>query len=76
MTVKDNQGVFQGLLLTVDGNRKAIVLGELVEEVGTSSAAKSIVILIDSGQGLPPDTTNAAARPDSMPSGSCRKACR
>ena len=35
MTVKDNQGVFQGLLLIVDGNRKAIVLGELVEEVGT-----------------------------------------
>ena len=54
MTVKDNQGVFQGLLLTVDGNRKAIVLGELVEEVGTSSAAKSTIILIDSGQGLPP----------------------
>ena len=54
MTVKDNQGVFQGLLLTVDGNRKAIVLGELVEEVGISSAAKSTVILIDSGQGLPP----------------------
>lgn len=54
MTVKDNQGVFQGLLLTVDGNRKAIVLGELLEQVGTSSAAKSTVILIDSGQGVPP----------------------
>ena len=54
MTVKDNQGVFQGLLLTVDGNRKAIVLGELLEQVATSSAAKSTVILIDSGQGIPP----------------------
>lgn len=54
MTVKDNQGVEESLLLTVDGNRKAIVLGEVVEEVGLYSAAKSTIILIDSGQGIPP----------------------
>ena len=53
MTVKDNNGVEQALLLTVDGNRKAILLGELLEQVEESSAAKSTILLIDSGQGVP-----------------------
>jgi len=54
MTATDNSGEAQALLLTVDGNRKAIVLGELLEQVGENSAAKNSVILIDSGQGIPP----------------------
>ncbi|MBL6922878.1 MAG: SUMF1/EgtB/PvdO family nonheme iron enzyme [Akkermansiaceae bacterium] len=54
MTANDHKDVAQALLLTVDGNRKAIILGELLEQVGTRSAAKSTIILIDSGQGIPP----------------------
>ena len=54
MTAKTNQDEMQALLLTVDGNRKAIVLGELLEQVGESSAAKSTIILVDSGRGIPP----------------------
>lgn len=53
MTFKDNKGVEQPLLLTIEGNRKAILLSDLIEEVGTSSAAKSTIILIDSGPGAP-----------------------
>ena len=54
MTARDSSGEEQALLLTVDGNRKAIVLGELLEQVGEESAAKDSIILIDSGQGIPP----------------------
>lgn len=54
MTANDTKDVAQALLLTVDGNRKAIVLGELIEQVGTHSAAKSTIILVDSGNGIPP----------------------
>ena len=54
MTSKDNQGVEKALLLTVEGNRKAILLGEVVEQVGERSAAKSTLILVDSGKGIPP----------------------
>ncbi len=54
MTAKNNQDEMQALLLTVDGNRKAIILGELLEQVGENSAAKSTIILVDSGQGIPP----------------------
>ena len=54
MTVKDNNGAEQALLLTVDGNRKAILLGDLLEQVSESSAAKSTILMIDSGQGVPP----------------------
>ena len=54
MTARNNQGEEQALLLTIDGNRKAIVLGEVVEQVGRASAAKSTIILVDSGSGIPP----------------------
>lgn len=54
MTVRDSQNGAQTLLLTVDGNRKAIVLSEVVELAGASSAAKSTIILVDSGKGIPP----------------------
>lgn len=53
MTAKDNKDEMQSLLLTIDGNRKAILLEDVLEQVGQSSAAKSTIILIDSGQGIP-----------------------
>ena len=53
MTVKDNKGIEQVLLLTIDGNRKAILLRNVIGRVETSSAAKSTIILIDSGRGIP-----------------------
>ena len=74
MTVKDNNGVEQALLLTVDGNRKAILLGDLLEEVEESSAAKSTILLIDSGQGVPPGYDKRRGpvglnKPDNLPEG-------
>jgi hypothetical protein len=74
MTVKDNNGVEQVLLLTVDGNRKAIPLGDLLEEVEQSSAAKSTILLIDSGQGVPPGYDKRRGpvglnKPDNLPEG-------
>lgn len=54
MTVRDSQNVAQSLLLTTEGNRKAIVLSEVIELIATGSAAKSTIILIDSGKGIPP----------------------
>jgi hypothetical protein len=54
MTVRDSQNVAQTLLLTVDGNRKAIVLSEVVELAASGSAAKSTIILVDSGKGIAP----------------------
>ena len=54
MTVRDSQNVAQSLLLTVDGNRKAIVLSEVVELAASGSAAKSTIILVDSGKGIAP----------------------
>ena len=54
MTAKNNQGEMETLLLTVDGNRKAIVLGDLLEQVGERSAAKATIILVDSGKGIAP----------------------
>lgn len=54
MTVRDSQDVAQTLLLTAEGNRKAIVLNELIELIATGSAAKNTIILVDSGKGVPP----------------------
>lgn len=54
MTVRDNQNVEQTLLLTVDGNRKTIILSEVIALAGNSSAAKNTIILVDSGKGIPP----------------------
>lgn len=54
MTVRDSQDVAQSLLLTAEGNRKAIVLSEVVELIATGSAAKNTIILVDSGKGIPP----------------------
>ncbi|MEM1294787.1 MAG: SUMF1/EgtB/PvdO family nonheme iron enzyme [Verrucomicrobiota bacterium] len=54
MTATDSQDVAQALLLMIEGNRKAIVLGDVIELVGRRSAAKSTIILIDSGQGIAP----------------------
>ena len=54
MTVRDSRDVAQALLLTTEGNRKAIVLGEVIELAGKSSAAKSTIIFVDSGKGIPP----------------------
>ncbi len=54
MTVRDSQDVAQSLLLTTEGNRKAILLSEVIELAANGSAAKSTIILIDSGKGIPP----------------------
>ena len=54
MTVRDSQDVAQSLLLTTEGNRKAIVLSEVIELIATGSAAKNTIILVDSGNGIPP----------------------
>ncbi len=54
MTVRDSQNVAQSLLLTTEGSRKAIVLSEVIELIATGSAAKNTIILIDSGNGIPP----------------------
>lgn len=54
MTVRDSNNVAQSLLLTTEGNRKAIVLSEVIELAARGSAAKSTIILVDSGKGIPP----------------------
>jgi hypothetical protein len=54
MTVRDSQDVAQSLLLTAEGNRKAILLNDVIELAANGSAAKSTIILIDSGKGIPP----------------------
>jgi hypothetical protein len=74
MTVKDNNGVEQVLLLTVDGNRKAILLDDLIEQVKENSAAQSTILLIDSGQGVPPGYDKRRGpvglnKPDGLPEG-------
>jgi len=54
ITVRDSQGVAQTLLLTAEGNRKASVLSDVIELAANGSAAKSTIILVDSGKGIPP----------------------
>ena len=54
MTVRDPKNVAQSLLLTTEGNRKAIILSEVIKLAAGSSAAKSKIILVDSGKGMAP----------------------
>ena len=54
MTFRDPRNVEQTLLLTAEGNRKAILLSDVIELAAEASAAKSTIILVDSGKGIPP----------------------